>query len=380
MNWSDWVAIVALVFAVLAGIFLVIQRRDIEHMRHQIAIMSASIAETEPDTASGGDVVVIYNPSKNVDYEELKRILAETAGDAGLPEPLWIPTTAEDPGAGQARRVLRMNPSVVIAAGGDGTVRLVAGALAGTGIPMGLLPLGTGNLLARNVGLPLDSLRNMASIALTGRNRRIDIGWIESPEPTAEFSAELAQISPDAKSFSGSEPFVVISGMGFDAQVMDDTDDNLKRVMGWSAYIVSGVRHLSEDRVTATLTTGEKENRNQVPIEARSIMFANCGTLPGGLVLAPDARIDDGWLDVAILDTRGGIFGWGDLVRRIGLRQFGVQDKVFPEAGSIEFRRARRAVVEAQKPELIQADGDALGWARDVTARVDIGALLLRVG
>ena len=84
-----------------------------------------------------------------------------------------------------------MNPSVVIAAGGDGTIRVVAGVLAGTGVPMGILPLGTGNLLARNLELPIDSLWNLVSIAVTGRDRRIDVGWVEAPEPDAEFSAPV---------------------------------------------------------------------------------------------------------------------------------------------------------------------------------------------
>lgn len=168
--------------------------------------------------------------------------------------------------------------------------------------------------------------------------------------------------------------------MGFDAQVMDDTDADLKRIMGWSAYIVAGVRHLNEDRVNAVLTTGNGENRNQFEVEARSILFANCGSLPGGMVLAPDARIDDGWLDIGVLDTRGGLLGWGDLVRRIGMRQFGLQDKLFPEAGSLEFRRARNVDVQAQAPELVQADGDPLGWAQELSVSVDRGAVIVRVG
>lgn len=380
MNWSDWVALIALILVVVGAVLIVIQRRDIERMRHQISTLSASLSDKGELSTGEGGVVVIYNPAKQVDYDELRTILSETAADAGLSEPVWIETTPEDPGAGQAKKAMEMNPSVVIAAGGDGTVRLVAGSLAGSGIPLGLLPLGTGNLLARNIDLPLDSLRNMASIALTGRNRRVDLGWIEAPEPSEEFLSVLNENEPGAQPFSGKEPFIVIAGLGFDAQVMDGTDDNLKRVMGWSAYVVSGVKHLSSDKVNAHVITGEGENRNSMDIEARSIMFANCGTLTGGLVLAPDARIDDGWLDIAVLDTRGGIFGWGDLVRRIGLQQFGVQDKVFPEAGSIEFRRTRIVDVEASEPELIQADGDALGWAQNVTARIDQGAIVLRVG
>ena len=159
--------------------------------------------------------------------------------------------------------------------------------------------------------------------------------------------------------------------------MMQDADENLKRVLGWSAYVVSGVKHLNHDRLEATITTGDGGNRTKV--EARSIMFANCGGLPGGLMLAPDARIDDGWLDIAVLNTKGGLLGWGDLLRRIGLARYGVRDKVLPQVGSIDFRRTRSADVLARFPEQVQADGDALGYARDIRARVDKGALLVRV-
>ena len=108
-------------------------------------------------------------------------------------------------------------------------------------------------------------------------------------------------------------------------------------------------------------------------------MFSNCGGLPGGRMLAPDARIDDGWLDIAVMDTKGGLLGWGDLLRRIGLQRYGVRDDVLPAAGSIDFRRTRSANVSLLEPEPVQADGDPLGYARDVTARIEKSALIIRV-
>lgn len=370
MEWQSWVAMAALTFSVVAFVLLLVMRKNLESLRHSIiALRAVPEHSTQEETARRGPVVVVYNPVKAVNFAEIRAILNETAADAGLGEPLWIPTTREDSGFGQTRGALKENPSVVIAAGGDGTVRLVAGALAGTRVPMGILPLGTGNLLARNLDLPLDSIRNLASIAVTGRSRRIDIGWMSAPE--------LPEGETDATYFTGEVPFIVIAGMGFDAQVMETTDANLKRVMGWSAYIVSGMRHLHSERVTATIVTAD--GANTVPVEARSIMFANCGTLPAGIVLAPDARIDDGWLDIAILDTKGGIVGWTDLLRRMGLQRFGMKDRVLPETGKIDFRRTRSVTVKSEEPEMIQADGDALGYAREVTARIEEGALVVRV-
>ncbi|MGO1592317.1 MAG: diacylglycerol/lipid kinase family protein [Ancrocorticia sp.] len=375
MTWESWVALVALVVAVVTLFIAVWLRGQIQALTLQLSSRQAHAPEPDhprPD----GPICVIYNPSKDADFDEMKRVVRESAADAGFDDPIWLPTTIEDPGNGQVRQAVEMGASVVIAAGGDGTVRVVAGELAGTGIPLGMLPIGTGNLLARNLGLPLDSIRNLASVAVTGRSRRVDVGWMEADQPSDAALAAIKELDSEGEPFVGKVAFVVIAGLGFDAQVMGGADDDLKRVLGWSAYVVSGVKHLKEKRLVATVATGSHE----IPIEARSIMFANCGGLPGGLMLAPDARIDDGWLDIAVLDTKAGIWGWGDLVRRIGLQKFGVQDKMLPETGSIDFRRTQSARVKIEEPEQVQADGDPLGWATDVTATVQKGALLVRVG
>ena len=375
MTWESWIALIALIAAAAALFIAIWLRGQIFVLRRQLKSLQSHSLEADHHPGDG-PICVVYNPSKDADFDEMKRVVGESAADAGRGDPIWMPTTVEDPGVGQVRQAIELGASLVIAAGGDGTVRLVAGELAGTGIPMGLLPIGTGNLLARNLGLPLDSIGNLASIAVTGRSRRVDVGWLRAESPGDDGLEAIRALDPEGSAFEGRVPFVVIAGLGFDAQVMNGADDDLKRVLGWSAYVVSGVKHLKEKRLTATVTTGSHE----IPIEARSIMFANCGGLPGGLMLAPDARIDDGWLDIAVMDTKGGILGWGDLVRRIGLATFGVQDKMLPEAGSIDFRRTQSARVDVQEPELVQADGDPLGWATSVTASIEKGALLVRVG
>lgn len=135
MNWWDWFGVIALILVVIMAFYVLQLRGDLEDLRRKIVSLMANDEATydEPkQEAEGlGAVVVIYNPSKVVDYNELKKVLAEAAGDAGLPEPVWLATSVEDPGAGQTRQAIAMKPSVVIAAGGDGTVRQVAGELAG---------------------------------------------------------------------------------------------------------------------------------------------------------------------------------------------------------------------------------------------------------
>ena len=286
----------------------------------------------------------------------------------------------DDPGVGQTRAALALDPAVVVAVGGDGTIRHVAGELAGSGVPLGILPTGTGNLLARNLGLPIGSgVRDLASIAITGRSRRIDVGWVEADGPSLEQTAAIARIAPDSHAFAGSTPFLVIAGMGFDAAVMHSAGRGLKRTMGWGAYVVSGLRYLRRRRVKAHIVAGE--GHNEFDLEARAILFANCGRLPGGFVLAPDARIDDGWLDLVVVDTKIGLLGWGDLVRRVGLQSLGLRRRpqMLPEVGSIELRRMRSVHVQAGDPELVEADGDALGYAWNVRARIERGTLLVHV-
>src|SRR5690606_41795761 len=126
-------------------------------------------ARVRPRPHTGARAVVFHH-SKGTDGARLRRRVAELAAEPALPEPLWLETTVEDPGAGQVRTALARGASVVIAAGGDGTVRAVAEGLAGTDTPMGVLPLGTGNLLARNLDVPLTGYRDMVTTALTGRD------------------------------------------------------------------------------------------------------------------------------------------------------------------------------------------------------------------
>src|SRR6478735_9457732 len=131
-------------------------------------------------------IVVVVNPTK-VDLEEVRDSLAAAAREAGLPEPRLVETTEDDPGFGQTRAAVEEGAELVCALGGDGTVRAVAQQLVGTDVPLGLLPGGTGNLLARNVGDGVGSLEDAARIAFSGRDRRIDVGWlVVDPTPAQQ--------------------------------------------------------------------------------------------------------------------------------------------------------------------------------------------------
>ena len=168
----------------------------------------------------------------------------------------------------------------MIAAGGDGTVRCVAEVLAGTGTPMGLVPLGTGNLLARNLGVDITDPVSACYDVLNGSDKAIDV-----------VKARLDHSDDE-------QVFLVMAGLGYDAAIMADTVDALKDRMGWLAYVEAGIRKLPGKPVKAKISVdGGEPVRRRI----RSVMIGNCGRIMGGVEIFPDAKIDDGVLDLLIL-------------------------------------------------------------------------------
>ena len=235
---------------------------------------------------------IVRNPTK---FDDLRRATMEVEAafaEHGLPAPRWYETTQDDPGQDQARAAVADGADVVVAQGGDGTVRACAAALAGDGVPLGLLPAGTGNLLARNLGIPRDLDGAVATLA-AGRRRDIDLVELDG------------------------EPFVVMGGSGFDAQLFADTSDALKESIGWGAYVMAGLRTLRRTRSQAVLV--EIAGR-QVRRRAVGVVVGNVGTLTGGIELLPDAEARDGRLHVAVL-TPLTARHWAGLTVRLLLRR-----------------------------------------------------------
>jgi diacylglycerol kinase family enzyme len=162
---------------------------------------------------------------------------------------------------------------VVFAAGGDGTVMACATALAGTGVALAVIPLGTGNLLAANLGLPA-GIADAVAVATGGDRTHLDVGVVED------------------------RCFTVMAGMGFDAQLLHDAPAALKARIGWAAYIVAALRHLCGRPMVVDIVL---DGAAPVARRARSVLVANVGRLQGGVPLLPAARPDDGLLDVAVL-------------------------------------------------------------------------------
>lgn len=328
---------------------------------------------------------LILNPVKPTDAD-IRAIVTELSLEQGWEEPLFLETTEDDPGHGQAQEALKAGVDVVIAAGGDGTVRCVAEELAGTTTALGLLPLGTGNLLARNLDLPLNDIDELMRIALTGTERRIDVGWLTVKRDESMVDDDIAEADPAAASPEKTPPdvsevardhiFLVIAGLGFDAELFEDTDEDLKAKVGWLAYLLAGVKNIGDRRMRVEISyDGSSWHRERL----RSVLIGNCGKLQGGIVLMPDAELDDGWLDVATMDARAGVFGWLQLIGEVTIQRFGMKTELPNKAGRMDLTRVRRLGVRSPEPQKIQVDGDTIGEAMEISARVDKQSLTVRV-
>lgn len=264
-------------------------------------------------------------------------------------EPLVLETTAEDPGGGMSREALERGAELVVVAGGDGTVRAAAGALAGTGTPLGVVPLGTGNLLARNLGLPIEAPELALDTALAGAHRRIDLAWARMDD-----GEELA--------------FVVMAGLGLDATVMANTNDDLKAKAGWLAYVVSAAQNMvgESHRIRVEVDGSLAMERRQ-----RGVMIGNCGRIQGNVEVFPGAKVDDGILNVLAV-APSGVRGWFRVVGAL-LSRFRRHSP--PDLGHFEGKRVRLA---AAHPHDVQLDGDHLGKCTVLDIRVDPAALTVR--
>jgi diacylglycerol kinase family enzyme len=324
---------------------------------------------------------VIINPTKFTDLRPVRERISATCRANGWGEPLFLETTAADPGPGQAAAAVRDGVDLVCTLGGDGTVRNVASVLVGTEMPLGILPAGTGNLLARNLELPV-GLEAALAVALTGRNRRIDVGELRigPREPGSDAGADTgvaekgaAETADDAAGGEGvlgpqTHHFLVMSGIGMDAAIMAGTNQNLKNRVGWPAYIVSGAKHLvsPEFRVKVQVDD-EPEFRRR----SRMVVIGNCGRLLGGLVLMPSALVDDGRLDAVIASPRG-LVGWVPVATRVATRR----RKGHP---TLDHKVCTEIRVVVDRPVPVQVDGDVLGEATEVAAVVRPASLTVRV-
>ncbi len=324
--------------------------------------------QSEPTAArtAGRTAAVIFNPVK-VNEEALRAAVAAEPGTADWGETLWFETTVEDPGPGQARAAIEAGAELVIAAGGDGTIRAVAQVVAGSPATLALLPSGTGNLLARNLDLTLDDLAHSIGVAYAGADRRIDLAW-------ADIRREGGAVEREA--------FLVMAGLGLDAKMLSHTDEELKARVGWLAY-VDAIRKALRDKNRLRMRY-RLDGRPTRTVSAHTLIIGNCGSLPANILLLPTAAIDDGRFEAVFLRPESA-WGWVQIFVKIVwengvLRRTRIGRKLMsPDVDALRYVKGRHLDVVLSRPEELELDGDSFGRTQAFRTWIEPGGLTVRV-
>ncbi len=306
---------------------------------------------------------IVYNPVK-IPLDRIRLLVEAEERRLGWAESHWHPTSDDDSGRSAAEAALAGEPSVIIVGGGDGTVRTVAEVVEGHGVPVALLPSGTGNLLARNLGLPLNDPEASVRTAFGGSSRAVDVAVADLEDDSGVRTRRV---------------FLVMAGIGLDAEMAEHTSARAKRRVGWLAY----VRPIAHSIVANRLfhlhyrVDGGRARSSR----AHTVIVGNCGTLTGNMLLIPAARIDDGLLDVVMLRPKGR-FGWAGIGTRLTLQGIAHRTRLgrsllrlAPDLRALVYAQGRQFEVGFDTPHGVELDGDSFG--RIIRARTTIrpGAL-----
>ena len=236
-------------------------------------------------------------------------------------------------------QAVRENVDLVLGAGGDGTIRVICSGLAHTGIPFGLIPAGTGNLLARNIGIPLDEVAALG-VAFDGVDKAVD----------------LVRLTVDDRP---PDHFAVMAGIGLDAVIMEGTDPKMKKAVGSAAYFVSAAQNANHPAMHATIAVDDEP-----PVKRRAhlIVVGNVGFLLANIQLIPGARADDGKLDVLVASPRS-LRDWVRLTTRVLTRRPKPDEQLDRLTG-------RRVTITVEERDQFQLDGDTVGECNTLTAEV----------
>jgi diacylglycerol kinase family enzyme len=298
-----------------------------------------------PGSGNVGDVkraAIVVHPGKHDDLEGFRAVVVKAMTDLGWAEPLWMETSPDDTGEQLAATAVASGVDLVLASGGDGTITAVASGVAGSGIALGVLPCGTGNLLARNLGVPLGADEALA-VALTGAEQLVDVG------------------------IANGRQFMVMAGLGFDAEMLAGTGEELKKRAGWVAYALSAARHIWDKPTRVVL---QADGGPPLRRWATGVIVGNVGTLQASIRLLPDAVPDDGILDVAVLTTSG-VIGWLGLTADVLLLR--------RRTARLTRLTCRELVVTSRRPRPWEIDGEVIGLASKLQVSVKPRDLLVRV-
>ncbi|MDQ3778952.1 MAG: diacylglycerol kinase family lipid kinase [Chloroflexota bacterium] len=264
----------------------------------------------------------IINPATRRDAEQIAGRIQAARPDGVEIE---IAQTAEAGDAIRLAQIAARTSSLVVACGGDGTVADVTTGIFGTDVPLGIIPAGSTNITARDLGIPT---RLESAIALTVGSHRlttIDVGRC------------------------GERCFLHIAGAGIDSRFFADTDRSLKRRIGWLAYLPPAVRALRVPPARFQLTVDSRSTSVTSPL----ILVANGGSIiTPALHLAENVRRDDGLLDLLIFTARG----LGPVTRTLGA----LMTMQLTRSSHLVRLQARQISIDATPAMPIQLDGDVV--------------------
>lgn len=282
-------------------------------------------------------VAVIAHRKKSIGggLDELRKLVAEE----GFDDPIWHEVSKSRKARKRARRTLKDGVDLVLVWGGDGTVQRCVDALAGSDTTVAVIPAGTANQLAGNLDIPTD-LQEAVRIAFHGSRRRLDVGKLNG------------------------EHFAVMAGAGFDAQMINDADSELKDRAGRLAYVLTGLRHVRDEPVHTKIRVDE---RKWFEGPATCVLFGNVGTITGGIRAFDDARPDDGYLDVGVVTAHGAL-QWA---RTLGRAAAG-RSEISP---FVEMTQGRVIDVKFAEPITYELDGGKRGTSKRLQATIVPAAL-----
>ena len=272
--------------------------------------------------------------------------LREQLHRAGL-DPYWYEVPKSRKAPGKVRKALKKGAELIFVWGGDGMVQRCADALAsssgGSTVAMAVLPAGTANLFAGNLGIPAD-LATAVGIGLDGARRRLDLGKVNG------------------------EHFAVMAGAGFDGELVRGADRGLKDRMGRLAYVWTGLRQVHHKPVRATIRV---DGEDWFDGDASCVLLGNVSTIGGGIPAFVDASPDDGWLDVGVTTAHGPV-QWA---RTLGRMATGQAER----SPFVQTTRARRVRVDLGAPMTYELDGGARDRTTRLHAKVVPGAITVCV-
>lgn len=315
-------------------------------------------------------VAVIFYPDK-IARRKLTAAIESAVMPLGWEPTLWLPTSAEEPGGEQALRAIAQGATHLLIAGGDGTIREVVEALClnhlGDRVTLGILPAGTGNVLARNLKIDLNDLPSAVNRALHGNRHPIDLGLVRLIHEDGHRAERV---------------FSVMAGMGLDAKIFEKTDPKLKKAIGWFAYIDGGIKSLPTLFERMDVSVDNRESRN---LKVVSLIIGNVGWLPGKITLMPDANLDDGILDVAAVGPRrfwNWIDFWGRVTWVSNLRENRQLRHLIDQTADVktlENLNGKKIRVTPENPVFIQLDGDPMGSVVEAEFEVQPRAVTVRL-